>query len=74
MQRSGMHTRYWWGSPKERNYEEDLDVSGRILLKLILEKGREVVRTAFIQHRIETVFCEHGYEPSNFITFSSILK
>jgi hypothetical protein len=35
--RGGMHTGFWVGYPKEDHYE-DLDVGGRIILKLILEK------------------------------------
>jgi hypothetical protein len=34
----GMHMRFWWESRKKIDQQEDLDVSGRILLKLILEK------------------------------------
>jgi hypothetical protein len=34
----GMHMGFWWGSQKERDHQEDLDVGGRIILKCILEK------------------------------------
>jgi hypothetical protein len=74
MRKCGIHTEFWWGSPKKGNYEEDLDVCGRILLKWILEKGRGAVRTAFFWHMIETRFCEHGDKPSNSIKFSEILE
>jgi hypothetical protein len=36
--RSGMHIGYWWKSQKERDYYEDLDVGGRVILQQILEK------------------------------------
>jgi hypothetical protein len=29
---------FWWENQKERDHHEDLDVGGRIILKLILEK------------------------------------
>jgi hypothetical protein len=36
----GMHLRFLWESQKERDHKEDLDVDGRIMLKLILERDR----------------------------------
>jgi hypothetical protein len=36
--RGGMHTGFWWKCQKERDYEEDTEVGGRIILKWILEK------------------------------------
>jgi hypothetical protein len=36
--RRGMHARFWWGSHEEGDYQEDLDVSRRILLRWTLEK------------------------------------
>jgi hypothetical protein len=38
MGRRGMHTGFWWESQKERDHYEFLDVDGRIILKLSLEK------------------------------------
>jgi hypothetical protein len=29
---------FWWESQKERDHQKDIDVSGRIILKLILER------------------------------------
>jgi hypothetical protein len=29
----GMHRKFWWESQKERDHQEHLDVSGRIILK-----------------------------------------
>jgi hypothetical protein len=34
----GMHIEFWWGSRKERDHYEDLDVSGRIILECMLER------------------------------------
>ena len=33
-----MHTEFWCGSMKEREYSEDLDFDGRIILKRVLQK------------------------------------
>jgi hypothetical protein len=30
---------FWWGNLKERDHLEDLDVDGRMILKLILKKS-----------------------------------
>lgn len=48
---------------------EDLDVGGRIILKLILKEYSERVYTVFIWFRIEQVGGrgEHGNEPSGLI-------
>jgi hypothetical protein len=27
-----VHTRFWWGNPRERDHLEDLDIGGRIIL------------------------------------------
>jgi hypothetical protein len=35
--RRGTYIEYWWESQKERDHWEDLDVGGRIILKLILD-------------------------------------
>jgi hypothetical protein len=37
MGRRGMHVGFWWGSRKERDHKEDLDVGGRII-EWILER------------------------------------
>jgi hypothetical protein len=31
MGRIGKHIGYWWESPKERDYSEDIDICGRIM-------------------------------------------
>jgi hypothetical protein len=33
-----VHTRSWWKNQKERDHQEDPDINGRIILKLISEK------------------------------------
>jgi hypothetical protein len=37
-ERGEMHIEYWWESQKERDYKEDQDVGGRIILRWILER------------------------------------
>jgi hypothetical protein len=39
--RIGMHLGFWWKSQNEKNYYEDLNVVGKILLKRILKNGME---------------------------------
>jgi hypothetical protein len=46
MGRRGMHIEFWWENNKERDHKEDLDIGGRIILKLVLD--RIVVWTGFI--------------------------
>jgi hypothetical protein len=43
-----MHIGFWWQSQKERGHSDDLDVGGRIILKLILERQDRVVWTGLI--------------------------
>jgi hypothetical protein len=50
--RRGEHTGFWWESPKEKDHYENLDLYGRILLRLIIEKSYGVVWTGFIWLRI----------------------
>jgi hypothetical protein len=42
------------GSQKERDHQEDLDIGGRIILRLILEREDGVVWTGLIWLRLET--------------------
>jgi hypothetical protein len=37
MGRREMHVRFWWEGQKRRDDYEDLDIGGRIILRLILE-------------------------------------
>jgi hypothetical protein len=34
----GMHSCFWWETQNKRDHYEDLDVPGRMILKLIVEK------------------------------------
>jgi hypothetical protein len=43
-----MYTGLWWESEEERGHLEYLHMSGKIILKLILEKYVGVVQTGFI--------------------------
>jgi hypothetical protein len=43
-----MHAGFWWESQNQRDYLEDLDVGGRIILKWIFDKYNGVVWTGFI--------------------------
>jgi hypothetical protein len=38
MERATVYTDRWWESQKDRAHKKDIDVSGRIILKRILEK------------------------------------
>jgi hypothetical protein len=38
--RSVIHVGYWWENQKERDHLEDQDISGWIIVKLILERER----------------------------------
>jgi hypothetical protein len=49
-----MHIEYLWESQAERDQQEDQDVGGWIILKWILERHDEMVRTGLIWLRIET--------------------
>jgi hypothetical protein len=49
-----MRTLFWCESQKEGDHYTDLDIGGRIILKLILEEWDAVVWTRFIWLRIGT--------------------
>jgi hypothetical protein len=49
-----MHTGFWWEGQKERDHYEDLDISGSIILKWILERQDGVVWTGLIWLSIGT--------------------
>jgi len=36
--RGEMHTEFWWGNLKDRDYLEDLGLNGRIILRWIFRK------------------------------------
>jgi hypothetical protein len=54
MEQRWLHIGLSWGSQKEGDYWEYLDVYGRIILKWILEKYDGVVWTGFIWLRLWT--------------------
>jgi hypothetical protein len=43
--RRELHTGFWWGNIRQRDRFEDLNVNGRILLKLVLKKWDGIVCT-----------------------------
>ena len=61
-----MYTGFWWGNLKERDYLEDTDIEGRIILRWIFRKWDVGAWTGSIWLRIETCggHCECGNEPS----------
>jgi hypothetical protein len=36
--RGEVHTKFWWGNMRERDYLEDLGTDGTIILKMIFKK------------------------------------
>lgn len=64
-----MHVGFWWENLKEIRHLEDLEVSGRIILKWIINKYDGMTFIGYIWLRIETMdgFCWHGNEPLGFI-------
>jgi hypothetical protein len=46
---------FWWGDTRERDNLEDLDVDGRIILKLILNKWDGEAWAGLLSLRIGTV-------------------
>jgi hypothetical protein len=49
-----MHAKFWFENLKRRDYLEDLDIDGSIILKRMLEKWGGKVWTGFIWLRIGT--------------------
>jgi hypothetical protein len=54
MERRGTLIDYWWESQRERDYWEDQDVGGWIILGWILEKWDGVMKTGLVWLRIGT--------------------
>lgn len=46
--RREIHTNFRWGNLKKRDYSEDLDVNGRIIVKSILKKQEGSELQSFI--------------------------
>jgi len=57
MGKKRIHTRFWWGNLKERDYLEDLATEGRIILWSIKMEGHGLHSSRC---------CKHGNEPSGF--------
>jgi hypothetical protein len=58
MRRRGMHVRFLWESQKERDHYEHLDVGGRMILKLILERelgGMDWIDLSQVREPVNTV-------------------
>jgi hypothetical protein len=54
LRRTKMYVNFCSKSQKKRDYYEDLEVGGRIILSWIVEKFNEMVWTGFIWLRIRT--------------------
>jgi hypothetical protein len=52
MGRKGMHIGFWWESQNERHHYEYVEIVGRTILMLILQKQDGVVLTGFVWLRI----------------------
>ena len=49
-----VHTRFWWGDPRERDHLEEPGVDGRIILRWIFKKLDGEAWTGLIRYRIGT--------------------
>jgi hypothetical protein len=65
-----MRTKFWSENLKGRDHSEDLGIDGKIILEWILGKqGKECgLDTSDSEQRPVTSSCEHGDEPSGFLT------
>ena len=75
--RNRVHTGFWWEDLRERYFFEDLGLHGRIILKLILNKGdggRDGVYLAYDGGGAGgECLCECGDEPSGSIKCGEFL-
>jgi hypothetical protein len=51
-EREGVHTRFWWENPREKDHLENLDVDRSITLKWIVKKFIRKLWTGLILFRI----------------------
>jgi hypothetical protein len=54
-ERGELYTGFWWGNLRERENLEDVDIWGRIILKLMLKKWGGVAYTGLFRLRTGTV-------------------
>jgi len=47
-ERGEVHIGFWWGDLRERTTLEDLDIDGRIILKMYVYKWNKVACTGLI--------------------------
>ena len=72
-----MHTGFWWGNLRERDYLEDPGVDGRIIIiRCIFKKWDEGTWTGSIGLRIRQMAgtCDYGNEPSVSIKCGGFLE
>ena len=74
-ERGEVYTGFWWGDLSHRDYWEDVDVDGKIILKLTLSKCAGEAWTGLLRLRIWTVggTCECGNEPSGSVKYGEFL-
>jgi hypothetical protein len=75
MGRVEVYTGFWWGNLKERDYLEDTDVDGRIILRWIFKKWDVRACAGSMWFRIgqEAGACEYGNEHSGSIQCGEFL-
>jgi len=49
-----VHTRFWWGDPRERDNLEEPGIDERIILRWTFKKFDGEARTGLIRYRIGT--------------------
>jgi hypothetical protein len=69
--RRGIHVRLPWGSQRERDHYEDLDIVGGIILHRIRWYGLDLSGSG--KGPME-VSCEYGNEPLGYIKRSEVLE
>jgi len=76
MGRCEVHTRFWWGNPRERETLEDPGVNGRIILKWTFKKwdGAHGLDLSGSGQGQGKGYCECGNEPSGSIECGEFLE